>query len=70
MKTTLKRFLSDEAGAITVDWVVLTAATVGLGVTAIAILASVNGGVGQNIGNGLAEAEVQELDLYPTPADD
>lgn len=30
----MKRFLADETGAITVDWVVLTAAVVGL-VTAI-----------------------------------
>ena len=36
-----KTFLKDEAGAVTVDWVVLTAAIVGLG---IAVLASVRGG--------------------------
>jgi len=34
-------FLADEDGAVTVDWVVLTAAIVGLG---IAVLASVSGG--------------------------
>ena len=34
-------FLKDEAGAVTVDWVVLTAAIVGLG---IAVLTSVGGG--------------------------
>ncbi|WP_210530202.1 hypothetical protein [Rubellimicrobium arenae] len=28
----MKTFLSDESGAVTVDWVVLTAAIVGLGV--------------------------------------
>jgi Flp pilus assembly pilin Flp len=28
----LKQFLSDETGAVTVDWVVLTAAVVGLGI--------------------------------------
>ncbi|MEM6824244.1 MAG: hypothetical protein AAGB18_02600 [Pseudomonadota bacterium] len=33
-----KRFKNDEDGAVTVDWVVLTAAIVGLGV---AVLASV-----------------------------
>jgi Flp pilus assembly pilin Flp len=33
-----KRFKDDEDGAVTVDWVVLTAAVVGLGV---AVLASV-----------------------------
>ena len=34
-------FLNDESGAVTVDWVVLTAAIVGLG---IAVLTSVGGG--------------------------
>ncbi|WP_341212222.1 hypothetical protein [uncultured Limimaricola sp.] len=37
----IKTFTQDEAGAVTVDWVVLTAAIVGLGV---AILAQVTGG--------------------------
>ncbi|EAQ02859.1 hypothetical protein OB2597_15795 [Pseudooceanicola batsensis HTCC2597] len=30
----IKNFRKDEAGAVTVDWVVLTAAVVGLGVAA------------------------------------
>lgn len=38
-----KSFKNDEAGAVTVDWVVLTAAVVGLGVAA---LAAVKGGTG------------------------
>ena len=38
----IKNFRRDEDGAVTVDWVVLTAAIVGLG---IAILATVSGGV-------------------------
>ncbi|MDQ7079271.1 MAG: hypothetical protein Q9M41_01230 [Paracoccaceae bacterium] len=40
-----KNFKNDESGAVTVDWVVLTAAIVGLG---IAVLATVSGGV-QNL---------------------
>ncbi len=36
----IKNFKSDESGAVTVDWVVLTAAIVGLG---IAVLAAVTG---------------------------
>jgi len=40
----IKTFKADESGAVTVDWVVLTAAIVGLG---IAVLAAVSGGVGQ-----------------------
>jgi Flp pilus assembly pilin Flp len=37
----IKTFARDEAGAVTVDWVVLTAAVVGLGV---AIMGQVAGG--------------------------
>ena len=37
----LFNFLKNEDGAVTVDWVVLTAAIVGLG---IAVMASVGGG--------------------------
>ena len=33
-----KAFKNDEAGAVTVDWVVLTAALVGLGMAVIATL--------------------------------
>jgi Flp pilus assembly pilin Flp len=36
-----KKFRNDEDGAVTVDWVVLTAAIVGLG---IAVLTTVKGG--------------------------
>lgn len=38
----INAFLNDEDGAVTVDWVVLTAAIVGLGVAGIA---SVQGGI-------------------------
>ena len=37
-----KNFKNDESGAVTVDWVVLTAGIVGLG---IAVLAAVSDGV-------------------------
>lgn len=40
--TNIKKFAADESGAVTVDWVVLTAAIVGLG---IAVVASVRTGV-------------------------
>lgn len=38
----LKKFSKDEAGAVTVDWVVLTAAIVGLG---LVVMNVVSGGV-------------------------
>ncbi|MEM1064067.1 MAG: hypothetical protein AAF771_10600 [Pseudomonadota bacterium] len=46
-----KRFRKDEDGAVTVDWVVLTAALVGLG---IAVIASVREGV-NNLGQNISE---------------
>lgn len=42
LKTTTAHFVLSEDGAITVDWVVLTAALVGLG---LAVMAVVSGGV-------------------------
>ncbi|MCF6315352.1 MAG: hypothetical protein L3J30_03485 [Marinosulfonomonas sp.] len=37
----IKNFAADESGAVTVDWVVLTAAIVGLG---LAVMSVVSGG--------------------------
>ena len=42
MTNMIKNFASNESGAVTVDWVVLTAALVGLG---LAVMAVVSGGV-------------------------
>ena len=39
----IKNFRKDEDGAVTVDWVVLTAAVVGLGVAGVS---TVSGGIG------------------------
>jgi Flp pilus assembly pilin Flp len=48
----IKNFRNDEDGAVTVDWVVLTAAIVGLG---IAVLTSVGGGATE-LGNKISGA--------------
>ena len=40
--TSIRRFLRDESGAITFDWVVLTAAFIGLG---LSVLSVVRGGM-------------------------
>ena len=53
-----KKFEDAEDGAVTVDWVVLTAAVVGLGVAA---LAAIRGGVGTlstTINNHLASQTI------------
>jgi Flp pilus assembly pilin Flp len=45
-----KSFRNDEAGAVTVDWVVLTAAIVGLGMV---VMTTVGGGI-ENLGTAVA----------------
>ncbi|SNT18174.1 Flp family type IVb pilin [Tropicimonas sediminicola] len=55
----IKTFRNDEDGAVTVDWVVLTAAIVGLG---IAVLAAVSGGVSDlsnDISSQLAVSQIK-----------
>lgn len=44
-----KRFKKDEDGAVTVDWVVLTAAIVGLGVAVLASVKSATVTLGDRI---------------------
>lgn len=44
----IKKFRNDESGAVTVDWVVLTAAIVGLG---IAVVVAVGPGINSLAGN-------------------
>ena len=44
-----KRFKDDEDGAVTVDWVVLTAAVVGLGVAVLASVKSATTTLGSRI---------------------
>ncbi|QXT39304.1 Flp family type IVb pilin [Gymnodinialimonas ceratoperidinii] len=57
MTNFIKNFAADESGAVTVDWVVLTAALVGLG---LAVMAVVSGGVenlSTDIAQGLADTD-------------
>lgn len=57
----IKAFAVNESGAVTVDWVVLTAAIVGLG---LAVVASVRTGVdslGSSISSSLTTAAVATL---------
>jgi Flp pilus assembly pilin Flp len=54
----IKNFRADEDGAVTVDWVVLTAAIVGLG---IAVLTTVRDGatdLATDIGTNLTDTQV------------
>ncbi len=54
-------FRNDEAGAVTVDWVVLTAAVVGLGLAVIASVRTGANSVAGQIQNSLTSASVIEL---------
>ena len=54
----IKTFRNDEDGAVTVDWVVLTAAIVGLG---IAVLAAVSGGVKDLSGDISSQLAVSQI---------
>ena len=53
LQNLFKAFKKDESGAVTVDWVVLTAAIVGLGMV---VMTTVGGGV-----TGLGDAIVTDL---------
>ncbi len=58
MKRVNLNILNDESGAVTVDWVVLTAAIITVGVaTTVAINAQV-GGISDNISTYLADIDV------------
>ena len=63
------RFLRQDEGAVTVDWVVLTAAVVGLGVASVAAVRLGVQSLGGDIGAGLSSASVVSLGtLGNTPA--
>jgi Flp pilus assembly pilin Flp len=48
MLNNIRTFAADESGAVTVDWVVLTAALVGLG---LAVMGVISGGISSLTGN-------------------
>ncbi|GHF42541.1 hypothetical protein [Seohaeicola zhoushanensis] len=60
MRKLIKRFLRGESGAVTVDWVVLTAAVVALAGVAFSSIQTASGGVGTGVGNYLTNKTVGE----------
>ena len=64
MSALIKNFVASESGAVTVDWVVLTAALVGLG---LAVMAVVSGGV-ENLSTDIAQ-ELADTDPASSPFD-
>lgn len=59
--STFRRFRDDEDGAVTVDWVVLCAAIVGL---ALAVLAAVSAGVKDLSGDIETNLKAQTIATY------
>lgn len=59
--TMINNFRNDESGAVTVDWVVLTAAIVGLGLAVITSVQRGAGSLASNIQNSLSSATVTSL---------
>ncbi|MCC5965810.1 MAG: pilus assembly protein [Natronohydrobacter sp.] len=64
----IKTFAADESGAVTVDWVVLTAAIVGLGIAVIASVRQGTNAVGTQIQTSLNSAQIDLLGNLSTPA--
>ena len=69
MKNWFENFCADEDGAITVDWVVLTAAVVGLAVLAYTNIRTGAEALTSSTANFLAQqdpSQFQSLDSTPT----
>jgi Flp pilus assembly pilin Flp len=54
--TNFSAFLNDETGAVTVDWVVLTAAVVGLGLVVFTLIRPAVGNLAQDIADEISES--------------
>ena len=66
--TLLKNFKNDESGAVTVDWVVLTAALVGLGLLVIGVVSNGLGTAAESINTSLQGAGSVPLGGGTAPA--
>ena len=64
MYHSLIKFLKSETGAVTIDWVVLTAALVGLSISVVAVFASASKSPEGNYNTNLSSAQsfVDDLD--------
>lgn len=61
--TMIENFRNDESGAVTVDWVVLTAAIVGLGLAVVASVRTGANSVANQIQTSLTAAELNPLTI-------
>ena len=58
---TFSNWMKDESGAVTVDWTVLAAAIVGLGIASAAAVRTGTGSLATDINNALSSASVAAL---------
>jgi Flp pilus assembly pilin Flp len=58
MESPFKSFLKNEAGAVTVDWVVLTAAIVGLGMIVLIPIAFGTNSMSQGVHDYISNVDV------------
>ena len=61
--TFLKHFLRDEDGAVTIDWVVLTAGTIVLGILTVSAISSGATDMSTGLGSQLAVSKPPKLDF-------
>jgi hypothetical protein len=59
--TSFSQWMKDESGAVTVDWTVLAAAVVGLGIASVAAVRSGTGALAGDISSSLTSASVVSL---------
>lgn len=59
MTSFIQKFLQEEDGAITVDWVVLTAGVVGLGIAALTVISDNSAQLSADVG-----ATVEDTDPF------
>lgn len=62
-----KAFKNDEAGAVTVDWVVLTAAIVGLGLVVMTTVGDGINGLGTTVATDLTGRTAAGMNYSATP---
>ena len=58
MLNMIKNFAADESGAVTVDWVVLTAAIVGLGLAVMSVISDSTETLTNKIGTAMGNMSV------------
>jgi len=63
MARMLHKFLKSETGAVTVDWVVLSAAIVGMGVASVAAVQTGTTSLGAQVQSVLEDASITALEL-------